>query len=226
MVVVVVLAAVAALGTVAARWWCSDPPRRWVDGSVHGDWIAVFDGQGQTVSDGSTTTLDPKAATEPGETHAGLVVSTAVYGDVDLSARVRTVAQSRTGSPPNPWEVGWLVWHLREADLRPGVRTGAVTSTRFYYFAVKPNGWELGKVDPAEPGGQRFLATGPRPADAGRAHDVRVRQLGATIDVWVDTAPVVTFTDDDPQLRGAVGLYSEDARVEFSRVRIRPADLS
>ena len=33
-------------------------------------------------------------------------------------------------------------------------------NNHFSYLALKTNGWELGKRDPAYPGGQRFLATG------------------------------------------------------------------
>lgn len=204
---------VVVVATTAGWFWWPRPPQAWQDGSAHGDWIAVFDGEGSTTSDGSTIVLDPRPATSPEETHAGLVVSVTQYGDVDLSAAMHTVAQSRTGSDPNPWEVGWIVWHYDD-------------HRRFYYFALKPNGWELGKVDPAYPGGQRFLATGATPTDAGAPQTVRVRQVGTTMDVWVDEAAVVTFTDaEEPYTRGSVGMYSEDARVEFTDVTARPATL-
>lgn len=199
---------------VTAGWfWWPRSPEVWVDGSAHGDWIAVFDGEGSTTSDGSSIELAPRAAGTPAETHAGLVVSVLQYGDVDLSATVHTVEQLRTGSAPNPWEVGWLVWHYDDHH-------------RFYYFALKSNGWELGKVDPAYPGGQRFLSTGSSPVDTGEPRTIRVRQLGTTVDVWVDGAAVVTFTDaEDPYTRGSVGVYSEDARVEFTEITARSAAL-
>lgn len=216
------LAGVLASSAAAAwRWW-PPPAQEWADGSAHDDWIAVYDGQGTTRSDGSTITLSPQAAAAPTQTHASLVVSVLQYEDVDLRATVRTVRQLRTGTPPNPWEVGWLVWHYDAQH-------------RFSYFALKRNGWELGQVDPSIPGGQRFLATGGRPADAHRAHDVRVRQLGSSIDVWVDGAAVVRSerasrpgegsAGTTGAVPGAVGLYSEDAVVEFSHVRVRPASL-
>lgn len=188
------------------------PPERWVDGSRHDPWVAVFDGEGRTTSDGSTITVNPRPARAADETHAALVVSAEQYVDVEFQATVRTVRQLRTGSAPNPWEVGWLVWRYDGPE-------------RFYYFALKPNGWELGKADSRYPGSQRFLATGPSPAAQDRAHDVVVRQLGATVSVTVDGGAVVSFTDtEDPYPRGSVGMYSEDAEVRFSGLAVEPAN--
>src|SRR4051794_23738226 len=92
--------------------------------------------------------LAPAAATSIGETHAALAVSqAALSGDFTYSAQVLTDQQLRTGGPANPWETAWMVWDYTDND-------------HFYYFALKTNGWELGKRDPSYPGGQRFLATG------------------------------------------------------------------
>jgi hypothetical protein len=85
--------------------------------------------------------VSPRPATSPEETHAGLIVSTDLHEDVDLRLRMRTVAQLREGEP-NPWEVGWAVWAYSDP-------------THFYYLALKPNGCEIGKADPAYPGNQR-----------------------------------------------------------------------
>ncbi|NAZ86200.1 calcium-binding protein [Kineococcus sp. T90] len=199
------------LAGALVQWrWPVGGPEVWADGSVHGPWQAVFNGEGRTTGDDGVIELAPRAATEPAETHAGLVVSVADYGDVDFSATVHTLRQTREGTP-NPWEVGWVVWHYEGPQ-------------RFYYFTLKPNGWELGKADPAYPGAQRFLATGQSPAETGAPHAVRVRQVGATVDVWVDTAHVVTSTDTEtPYLRGSVGVYSEDAVVRFSDLAVAPA---
>jgi hypothetical protein len=187
-----------------------EAPEVWQDGSVNGPWLAVFDGLGTTTYDDGTITLSPRAARRPEQTHAGLVVSMKWYENVDYTVSMRTVEQLRVGRP-NPWEVGWVVWHYD-------------TNRHFYYFALKPNGWELGKVDPAFKGGQRFLATGERPAGYAARHRVRVRQIGDTMDVWVDGKPVTSYTDtDEPYLRGAVGVYCEDAVVEFSDMRVTSA---
>ncbi|MDH6519748.1 hypothetical protein M2163_003267 [Streptomyces sp. SAI-135] len=75
------------------------------------------------------------AAEDPGTTHAGLVVSTASYTDVRYETRMRTLRQLRSPKQ-NPWEVPWLVWAYTDPE-------------HFYYVTLKPNGWELGKRDPA-----------------------------------------------------------------------------
>lgn len=186
----------------------------WADGSVHGGWRAVYNGYGVTSveSDGGNSVLSqsPQASTSSGETHASLVVTNQSFGDAQVRVRVKTVEQLRT-SAPNPWEAAWVLW--RYAD-----------STRFYYFVPKPNGWELGKEDPAYPGAQRFLATGQQPFATGRWYDVQVRHVGNTITVWVDGQQLVTFTDTErPYASGSVGLYNEDAHVHFDDVHVSAA---
>lgn len=184
------------------------PPRPWADGSTHGRWLSVFNGHGTNVGDDASLSLSPKAAEDPGTTHAGLVVSTASYTDVRYAARMRTVKQLRTPHP-NPWEVAWLVW----AYTDPG---------HFYYITLKPNGWELGKRDPAYPGGQRFLATGKEKYPVGDVYDVRVEQRGPVLAVSADGKPLVTFTDTErPYREGRVGAYTEDATVRFEEIASR-----
>src|SRR5437762_10855648 len=96
----------------------------WVDGSLHGNWSAVYNGYGVTkvVSDRSSNVLQekPKSSTSPGETRAGLVRSVASVGDSDTTVLVKTVAQLRKPSP-NAWEVGWVLWHY-------------TNDSHFYYF--------------------------------------------------------------------------------------------
>ena len=93
----------------------------------------------------------PWPATSPAETHASLVTGPVAVGDMTLEVSSTTTRQLRTGSAPNPWEVAWVLWHYSD-------------NVHFYYFVAKPNGWELGKADPAYPGAQRFLATGSSPS--------------------------------------------------------------
>ncbi|WP_223189721.1 family 16 glycoside hydrolase [Streptomyces sp. TRM68416] len=179
----------------------------WRDGSTHGRWYSVFNGHGLNTGDDDTLTLSPKPAEDPGTTHAGLVVSTASYGDVRFEARMRTVEQLREPAP-NPWEVPWLVWAYTDPE-------------HFYYVTLKPNGWELGKRDPAYPGGQRFLATGHETYEVGNWHSVRVAQRGAELTVEVDGKQLVKFTDTEyPYLQGRVGAYTEDATVEFEGLKV------
>ncbi|MBO0656542.1 calcium-binding protein [Streptomyces triculaminicus] len=197
---------------VSAIWEDSgEPERPWAEGSVHGPWRSVFDGHGENIGRHDGLALSPKPATRAEETHAGLIVSTRQYGDVDFHARMRTIAQLRTPKP-NPWEVPWLVWAYTDPE-------------HFYYITLKPNGWELGKRDPAYPGGQRFLATGAQHFPLGKSSDVRVVQWGAKMEVSVDGRGLVAYEDRErPYLKGNVGVYSEDARVVFSDVSARPLE--
>ncbi|MER5784593.1 calcium-binding protein [Streptomyces mobaraensis] len=206
------VAVLVGLGFAADALWGGGgtPERPWAEGTVHGPWRAVFDGHGTTVGRHDGLALSPKPARRADETHAGLVVSTATYENVDYEARMRTVAQLRTPKP-NPWEVPWLVWAYTDPE-------------HFYYITLKPNGWELGKRDPAYPGGQRFLATGGESFPIGRTSDVRVAQRGARMEVSVDGRGLVAYEDHErPYLKGSVGVYTEDARVVFSEVVARSA---
>ena len=187
----------------------------WDESTTHGGWRAVFDGFGRIGinRDGSKVlTLRPQASTEPGETHAALVVSRKSFGAMDMSMRMKTVKQLREGSRANPWEVAWAIWGYKD-------------NTHFYYLILKPNGWEIGKADPAYPGAQRFLATGSAPTyDVGDWHDVRVRQVGATFTVWANGKELTTFTDRErPYLEGNVGVYNEDAATYFDDIRVTGA---
>lgn len=202
----------------------------WQQDAVVGLWEVQHHGYGKVglVGDG-TLGLAPRAVSESGSTSAALITSTASFsGDVDITARMRTARQLRTGSTPNPWEVGWLVWH-HEHDHR------------FYYLIAKPNGWELGKVDgtkldPAGPdcrwpeylncrydGAQRFLATGSSPTfPVGEWRDVRIVQRASTITVVIDGRELARVTDrHQPYTSGAVGLYAEDADVRVDRVTVK-----
>ncbi|QXJ23776.1 DUF1080 domain-containing protein [Actinomadura graeca] len=204
------LAALVTAAAVAAVPGCGgDGFDRWRDGTDHGPWRSVFDGHGVNGSRDDVISLRPRKATKPAETHAGLVVSRARYGSMEFRVRARTVAQLR-GGVPNPWEAAWVAWAYS-------------SESRFYYLALKPTGWELGKRDPAYPGGQRFLATG-RPAFAvGRWYEVGVSHRGAAMTVRVDGRELTTFTDTErPYTEGAVGLYTEDAEVEFRDISVRP----
>lgn len=182
----------------------------WPQGTIQGDWRVDFDGYGTTgiTVDGSRVlTQAPAASTSPEETHAALVTSLETFGDIDMTLRMRTVEQLRT-PVPNPWETAWALWHFTD-------------NFHFYYLTLKPNGWELGKEDPAYPGAQRFLATGSQPFPIGSWYSVRIRHVGTTMRVWADGALLATFTDGQrPYVDGAIGLYSEDARVRFDDIRV------
>ena len=178
----------------------------WTEGSTHKGWTTVFSGYG-TVSEGqSRITLDPRATSHPTITHGALVVSDERFADLRAQATITTLAQHRAETP-NPWEVGWFVWHY----------TGR---SAFYAVVLKPTGWEISKQDPAYPGAQRFLASGTNPTfPVGTAHTVVVTQRGATFTVAAGGRTLATVTDTErPYLGGAVGLYTEDAKVMFTNV--------
>lgn len=184
-------------------------PSTWADGTLHGDRFANYNGYGSVWQDGAGDIhLSPKASTSSGETHAALVTSQVSYRDVDTTTTMTTLSQLRTGSAPNAWECGWLLWNYTD-------------DTHFYYVALKPNGFELGKEDPAYPGAQRFLVTLSNPRFAlGSSHTIRVNQVGATMIVWVDGSVITTFTDTErPYTAGHVGLYDEDSHVSFTPAR-------
>jgi len=183
----------------------------WLDGSTHGGWMSTYNGYGLngTALDGtSVLTESPKVSTSAGVTHASLVNTTASFGDMDTTVRLRTVQQLRTPTP-NAWEVAWVLWHYTD-------------DTHFYYLALKPNGWELGKEDPAYPGAQRYLVTSGSPTYAvGTWHTVRVRQVGNLMTVWADGTQLASFTDNErPYANGTLGLYNEDSLVHFDDVKV------
>lgn len=156
---------------------------------------------------GGSLVLSPQASTSAAETHAAMVVSQDSFSNVRFSAGFETIEQLRTGSAPNAWETAWAVF-------------GYTDDQHFYYVAFKTNGWELGKVDPAYPGGQRFLVDQGGPQFApGTEHSFDIQQDGNVIKVWADGALLTTFTDNQrPYLTGKVGFYSEDATVAFDNV--------
>ncbi len=198
-------------------------PSAWAEGTQHGQWILVFNGFGKAglgedsdLPKGSTGVLFEKPQTVAegsSETHASLVTSAESMGDFDLYVKAKTIEQLRKPTP-NPWETAWLIWHYKDPK-------------HFYYFALKTNGWELGKRDPAYPSGQRFLKSGALPTvNLGFFDGIHVKQTGATVSVVVNGKSVTEFTDNERLYSsGKLGYYNEDASVEFDDVSVtyRPA---
>lgn len=181
-------------------------------GGRFGAWTVRFDGYGCVRVDaaGSRSVLHmgPKAASRDFHTHAPLVLGPTFGDRLAFHARIETVAQVRREGHPNPWEVAWVVWQYQSDE-------------RFYYFIPKPNGWELGKRDPAYPGGQRFLASG---TDAlfpiGRVYDVTVVQVRDEVAVFVDGREIARVRDPErPYHSGRIGIYSEDAEIRVHGIR-------
>ena len=184
------------------------------DGTSFGPWLAAYSGYGciDTATDAAGSYIEeaPQASATPAETHASMVLGPAFSGPIVYSLSFKTVAQLRTGSAPNPWEVAWVAWNYKD-------------DTHFYYLALKPNGWELGKEDPAYPGAQRFLASGDAPVyPIGAWYGVQIQQDAANvIRVYVDGRLVTSFTDAErPYTSGRIAFYNEDARVRLRQVAV------
>src|SRR5579864_3333595 len=185
------------------------------DGSNFGPWTDVFGDYSssncvQVQSNGNQNWLDenPAVATSPGEGHSSLVVGPSFANALTFSVSLTTVAQLRQGSAPNPWEVAWVLWNYTD-------------NTHFYYFIAKPNGWELGKEDPAYPGNQRFLATGSSPTfPIGKWYNIEIVETAQNaITVYVGNTPITTFRDTErPYTSGRIGLYTEEAHAQFENV--------
>jgi len=201
---------------------------RWHEGSRQGIWEVAFDGGGPvgvlSTPHSKVLQLESTVPTQAEATHAALV--TTIHdstGDLDFSIKVRTVNQLRENDAPNPWETAWVCWNYQ--------RLGQDV-VRFYYVAIKPNGFELGKVDQSvfqATGGQRFLSTDERPLALDTWHDVRITQVGSRLRVWVNGEQRADFTDGQGSggfpawgspgesvfVDGKACLYEEDAVVQF-----------
>lgn len=181
------------------------------DGKSFGSWTSVYAGYGcnsiTKLTNGAALSIRPKTSTVSSETHAGLVTGPAFSGDISYQVDVQTAQPLR--SPPNAWEVAWVIWNYTD-------------DTHFYYFVAKPNGWELGKEDPAYPGAQRFLATGSSPTfPIGKFYKVKITQVANTISVYVDGVLIKSFTDNErPYTSGKIGVYSEDALIYAQSVSV------
>ena len=191
---------------------CAAEDDHWRDGEERGQFRAVYDGYGTVTGDDEWIELHPKSATNLDVTHGGLVVTRETFDDVDFDVVMTTEEQVRLDEP-NPWEVAWTLWNYTDDD-------------HFYAVALKPNGWEISKQDPAYPGAQRFLATGTeRTFPVGRDHRVEVAQDWPRMTVTVDGTELATITDrENPYRGGAIGLYTEDAAVLFHDIRITGQD--
>lgn len=202
---------VLASGLAAATLSACSPSQSapWEEGERYGQWRLTYHGYGAVAGDDQEVVMFPASADSEDVTHACLVVTDEKYeGDIDFSITVRTEEQVRNGSP-NPWEAGWVLWNYQDDE-------------HFYALALKPNGWELSKQDPAYPGNQRFLASGDEPTFPIN-HDYRARivQQENTITVYADDVLLGEFTDTEtPYSQGAIGLYTEDAKVRFSDLSI------
>lgn len=188
------------------------------DGGRIGPWTVESTGFGcvKTAGEAGEAWLHASAgrSASPRETHAFLITGPSLKAPFTLSARLQTVERNRAGSEPNDWETAWLVWDY--ADRK-----------HFYYFVARPDGWELGKRDPAFRGGQRFLTDGKEPVFPLRTWArIKIAQNAEhRIFVYADGKLVTAFTDvQRPYEGGKIGLYGEDCFARFDDVEARSGE--
>jgi hypothetical protein len=171
-----------------------------------GKWLSVW---GRAIVRDGRIELSSTPPASPSQSASSLVLSRLAWSDLSLSFDTTTLSQLRQPAP-NPWEVAWVFF--RYGDL-----------AHYYWLALKPNGWELGKKDGGPTDGsapQIFLATGSEPVfPIGRRYHVQVSMIAGTVSVTVDGVPLFTYSDPSPLPSGAIGLYEEDSRVAFDDVR-------
>lgn len=195
-------------------------------------WTCQFRGGGTAgvqAGGGTDTTLvdfqTPQVATNSGQSFSSLVTSNSNYTDFTLEFDVRTIAQIRTGSAPNNWEVAWVFWHWTDNNHQ-------------YYFTPKMSGVELGKKDT---GGTQIILDTPGTAftnTLGTWYHVKIISIGNHFKTYVNGTLYNDYTDigvggfpsasnfpPTSQLySGKVGLYCEDSQVQFDNVSITPLE--
>jgi len=157
----------------------------------------------------------PKTSKNSNETYSALTLTTETCEDVEIYVKVRTNQQLRENSPPNSWEVAWIMWRYQD-------------NWHHYYFIFKPNGIELGKKqNENHTDEQIFLYTANEPKlKIGEWSIWYIKTSGNHIEIWLKLVDgswqrVVNYYDDVPIVgSGKIGLYTEDAYVQFDDVSI------
>ena len=181
------------------------------DGANFGPWHVVFDGvdqgPGVFLSKGRLR-LIPQISQHPSDTNSTLVVSRQQFSTDPLQIDATWTAQKTTRiGKANPWETGWLVWDYVDPD-------------HFTYLILKPNGWEVGRRDPTQPGTQRFIADADTPVTPiGMTRKVTVTRNGDKTTITVNGVLLTSFTLPAEERHGSVGMYTEDAVVDWTRFR-------
>ncbi len=170
----------------------------------------IFDGYGTVTNSGGALYMSPQAATQPSETHAALVVSTqSVHQPYQLSYTMNTTRQLRTGSTPNAWEVGWVVF-------------GYTSEGKFKYLTMKPNGLELGESLLNLQ--QTFLYTSSDQFPINQSYNVVLTAKNNVITATVNGKQYMQYTmssKDALSLDGRYGFYTEDASVQVSNIQMQ-----
>jgi hypothetical protein len=193
--------------------------------SPNGKWFNKYNGFGASgtvtitslaATDNNTVFYEePKISIRPNETHAALTLTTQTYEDVEMYLKVKTNNQLRENSMPNPWEVAWIVWRYQD-------------DWHHYYFIFKPNGIELGKKQNENQAEEQiFLYTANEPKlRIDEWNTWYIKMSDNHIEIWLEMADgsmqrVVNYHDNAQIVGpGNIGLYTEDAHVQFDDVYI------
>lgn len=176
------------------------------------DWTTMYDGFGSVTYSTGGIVMYPMSATSPSETHAALTLANiSRLQNFRLKITAITEMQLRQNSPPNPWEVFWVLFNYNSTA------TGKNTN----YFILKTDGVELGTATDSI--GQTFLQTAPATISAvGQLNTFQIEKIDSSVTVSVNGTKVIDYTGAVFDTPGSIGLYTEDAGVKVTAVSVTP----
>ncbi len=179
------------------------PAENWNDLS---SWTEVYNGYGTVTVNGKDALLYPLAAMSADETHAALITnSDPIKTNFTIRMKINNIQQLRQNSPPNPWEVGWILFNYQDAS-------------NFYYFIPKTNGIELGTL---VNGGQVFLVTENDPKIVvGQPFDLVLNYTDGLTKIYINGQQVINYSEVLPGAN-KIALYCEDSKVEFYDIQTK-----
>lgn len=174
----------------------------------------------------------PQVSTAEFETHATFnLFIESQFSDFDVTIDMKTISQLRQNFPPNAWETAWILFRYTD-------------NWHHYYLVLKTSGIELGRKDYATQIEQQiFLVTNGSPTvSLGNWQNLRIRAVKNRFTVWVDGVFAFDFLDDGSvgydtntgglpappsaaMYNGYIGLYTEDAEVEFNNFTVAEVNL-
>jgi len=186
----------------------------WEESSNQGpNWYCSYRDDGSTgvEADGAGNKVLTESPEPPtaGQSQSALVRTTRSFGDLDVTLRVKTVAQLRSRAP-DPTEVAQVLWHLDAEE------------DRCLYLLLGPAGWEIGRKGLVSDT-QVVLMSGTDPFPVGRWSHPRIRQVGTKVTVWLDEGAEPRTVEDTTPAAGTIGLYVDDAHARFDDVVVRDA---
>ena len=165
-----------------------------------GAWVVRSAGGG-SVDFGGALHLAPAPA-GASESNRAWVSSRDAVGDFDLSATITTTGQLRTDGPPADDETARVLVH-------------SVDGGDGYVVVLGLSGCRLEQVSVGSP---TVLDSGSTGMGLGESTQVRVRQVGGQIDVWLGSTHALSFHDSSPVSWGPVGFGSIDSTVTVDDV--------